>query len=202
MFKKTIQMKSITKKLLSKAKVRFCWWKGNVFDLSDLFKLLFLIALFLPILPWSDRKPISRNYSLYEPIRPLASFVERELMDVDSIRKRYEAEVSDPGLRDCLLKRDIVLTLAADHAVMMAEVKSMPWSNVPAVFIFEAVVDKFMDKISAPSLTYETVFLRTAKACQAYPNAYLSSNDIEPLKPLEVSNENISINDLFFRSIE
>ena len=195
-------MEDIARNLLSKLKIRFCWWKGNVFDLGDLFKLVFLIAIFSPILPWSDRKPTGRNYSLYEPIRPLTAFVDRELIDYDSIRKRYEAEVSDEKLRDCLLKRDIVLTLAADHAVMMAEVKSIPWSNVPAVFIFEAVVDKFMDKISAPSLTYETVFLRTAKACQAYPNAYLSSNDIEPLKPLEVSNENISINDLFFRSIE
>ena len=169
-----------------------------MFDLSDLFKLLFLIALFSPILPWDDRKPISRNYSLYEPIRPLTAFVDRELIDFESIRTRYEREIPDEGLRDCLLKRNIFLTLVADHAVMMAEVKSMPWSNVPAVFIFEAIVDKVMDKISAPSRSYEFVFSRTAEACQAYPNAYLSLADIESLKPRDVSSENISLNDLFF----
>ena len=198
----TNQMKNTTRKLLSKVKVRFCWWKGNVFDLSDLFKLLFLIALFSPILPWDDRKPISRNYSLYEPIRPLTAFVDRELIDFESIRTRYEREIPDEGLRDCLLKRNIFLTLVADHAVMMAEVKSMPWSNVPAVFIFEAVIDKVMDKISTPSFDYESVFLRTAEACQAYPNAYLSLTDIEPLKPLDVSNKNISFPDLFFDSTD
>ena len=198
----TNQMKNTTRKLLSKAKVRFCWWKGNVFDLSDLFKLLFLIAFFSPILPWDDRKPISRNYSLYEPIRPLTAFVDHELIDFESIRTRYEREIPDEGLRDCLLKRNILLTLVADHAVMMAEVKSTPWSNVPAVFIFEAVIDKVMDKISTPSFGYESVFVRTADACQAYPNAYLSLTDIEPLKPLDISNENISFTDLFFGSTD
>ena len=198
----TNQMKNTTRKLLSKAKVRFCWWKGNVFDLSDLFKLLFLIALFSPILPWDDRKPISRNYSLYEPIRPLTAFVDRELIDFESIRTRYEREIPDEGLRDCLLKRNILLTLVADHAVMMAEVKSTPWSNVPAVFIFEAVIDKVIDKISTPSFGYESVFLRTVEACQAYPSAYLSLTDIEPLKPLDVPNENISFKDLFFDSTD
>ena len=137
-----------------------------MFDLSDLFKLLFLIALFSPILPWDDRKPISRNYSLYEPIRPLTAFVDRELIDFESIRTRYEREIPDEGLRDCLLKRNI------------------------------------MDKISTPSFGYESVFLRTAEACQAFPNAYLSLTDIEPLKPLDISNENISFTDLFFDSTD
>ena len=105
-------------------------------------------------------------------------------------------------MRDCLLERNILLTLVADHAVMMAEVKSMPWSNVPAVFIFEAVIDKVIDKISTPSFDYKSVFLRTAEACQAYPNAYLSLNDIEPLKPLDLPNENISFTDLFFGSTD
>ena len=161
-----------------------------------MFKLAFLFGLFLPILPWSDRKPIGSNYSLYEPIHPLKAFVGRKILDLDSMRARYEAEIDDEGLRRCLLRRNIILTLAADHAVMMAEVKSTPWPNVPAVFVFEAIVDKFIDKISAPSFSFESVFSSTADACKAYPNAYLSSADVEFLKPIDISKEGISFKDL------
>ena len=149
---------------------------------------------------WSQAN--QQELFLYEPIYPLSAFVERELIDFEPIRTRYESEVSDAGLRDCLLKRNILLTLVADHAVMTAEVKLMPWSNVPAVFVLEAVIDKFMDKISTPSFSYESVFLRTAEACQAYPNAYLSTTEIESLKPLDTSNKTISLKDFSFISTD
>ena len=43
----------------------------------------------------------------------------RELIDLESIRTRYEKEIANDQFRDCVLHKNVLLTLAADQTVMM-----------------------------------------------------------------------------------
>ena len=157
---------------------RFCWWSGNVWDIRSLLGAVVVLAFFLPILPWEGRK--KGNYSLTENIHSIAEAANREMLDIESINARYEKEIPDTDLRECVIARNVILTFAADSTAMMGEMRSAGMSNVPAVFVYDSVLNSVFDAIALPDL--DSVLVDVAKKCQKFPNAYLKVEDVENLK--------------------
>lgn len=158
-------------------KPRFCWLSRDL-DLTDLLVALGLTALFLPILPWEGRK--QGNYSLTENIHVIAEAANRELLDTELINARYEKEIPDKALRQCVIARNVVLTMVADQAVMTSEMKSGGLSNVPAIFILDSVVNSIIDTIATPN--FDSVLVEVAEKCKNFPNAYLKVEEVKNLK--------------------
>ena len=147
-------------------------------DLTDLVGALVLLSLFLPILPWEGRK--QGNYSLIENIHAFSEAGSRDFLDIEAISARYEKEIPNQGLRDCIVARNLVLTMLADTAVMMQEANSTPKSNVPFVFIFDSLINNILNSIALPDAG--SALVDVAEKCQDYPNAYLTVEDVEVLK--------------------
>jgi len=158
-------------------KPRFCWFSREL-DLTNLVAMLGLIALFLPILPWEGRK--QGNYSWSENIHVIAEAANRELPDIESINYRYEKEIPDEAQRECVAARNVILTLVADDAVMTGEMRSVGLSNVPAIFLWDSVVNSLINSISQPN--FGSVLVDVAKKCQEFPHAYLKVEEVENLK--------------------
>ena len=141
-----------------------------------------LIALFLPILPWEGRK--QGNYSWAENIHVIAEAANREILDTESINARYEKEIPGKALRECVVARNMVLTMVADQAVMTGEMKSAGPSNVPVIFLWDSVVNSMIDAVGTPK--FDQVLVEVAEKCQDFPNAYLTVEDVERLKSTPV----------------
>ena len=158
-------------------KPRFCWLSREL-DLTDLVTVLGAIALFLPILPWEARK--QGNYSLVENLHVISEAAERELVDTESILSRYEKEIPDKVLRECVMARNVILTMVADHGLMTSEMKSGGLSNVPAIFFLDSVVNSILDATARPD--FGSVLVDVAKKCQKFQHAYLKVEEVENLK--------------------
>jgi hypothetical protein len=159
-------------------KPRFCWWRGNVWDIFSLVKILALVCLFLPILPWETRK--EGNYSIYENVHQMAKAANRGMLDADGITARYRNSIQDEKLKKCIIARNIVLTMVADTAVMDADMRSLSPSNVPIIFIFDSLIKSFIDIIAKPN--FSNVIQDVAKKCEPFPGEYLSVDDVSELK--------------------
>lgn len=97
--------------------------------------------------------------------------------DIEMLSSRYKKTISDKKLRECILGRNIVLTMLAQEAIMQSKINALQASNVPAVFIVEAVAKHlvyhfvdFPDFGGAP--------LEIAKKCQPFPNYYLTPDEL------------------------
>ena len=99
----------------------------------------------------------------------------------ESVKGRYEKAISDKALRDCVVARNISLTMVADFAVMHAKESAVGLSNVPVVFLWDSLINTFIDATATPS-DFQSVLVDVAKKCQNFPNAYLSVEDVEKLK--------------------
>jgi hypothetical protein len=172
----------IWSQLKGKLQPRFCWWTGNHWDIGDAFSMLFLIALFLPILPWEPRS--EGNYNPLEVVNTVNAASYRELIDLESIRTRYEKEIANDQFRDCVLHRNVLLTLVADQAEMMSIMKSTQWSNVPVIFVSDALLGMFFDKIAMPDLN--GIIQEVAKKCEPFLNEYLTVKDVQGLQKPDV----------------
>ena len=158
-------------------KPRFCWLSREL-DLTDLVTVLGAIALYLPILPWEARK--QGNYSLVENLHVISEAAERELVDTESILSRYEKEIPDKALRECVMARNVILTMVADHGLMTSEMKSGGLSNVPAIFFLDSVVNSILD--ATARLDFGSVLVDVAKKCQKFPHAYLKVEEVKNIK--------------------
>lgn len=166
-------------RFLSALKPRFCWWSRDL-DLADLICVAFFILLFLPILPWEEKRK-QGNYSFTEHLSVISKEAERELLNADAIKARYEKEIPNEGLRKCVVARNIVLTMVADYAVMDSKIASSPPSSVPIVFLSDSLVTSFINAtVGRPN--FESVLVEVAKKCQDYPNAYLTVKEVERLR--------------------
>ena len=159
-------------------KPRFCWWSGNVWDIRSLLGAVVVLAFFLPILPWEGRK--KGNYSLTENIHSIAEAANRGNLDFEAINARYEKEIPDKAFRECVVARNVILTLVADSAVMNGHMISAGMSNVPVVFFFDSVVNSVLDAIAVPD--FDSVLVEVAKKCQKFPHAYLKVEEVENIK--------------------
>lgn len=162
---------------LRAVKPRFCWLSREL-DMTDLVTVLGAIALFLPILPWQGRQ--QGNYSFTENVHVIAEAANRGNLDFEAINARYEKEIPDKALRECIMARDLVLTMVADHGLMTSEMKSVGLSNVPAIFFLDSVVNSILDAIARPD--FDSVLVGVAKKCQKFPHAYLKVEEVENLK--------------------
>lgn len=158
-------------------KPRFCWLSREL-DLTDLVAVLGLIALFLPILPWEGRK--QGNYSWAENIHVIAEATNREFPDIETIKARYEKEIPNDSLRECVVARNVVLTIVADEAVMTGEMRAVGLSNVPVVFLWDSIFNSIIFYKLTPD--FDSVLVDVAEKCQDFPNAYLKVEEVESLK--------------------
>ena len=158
-------------------KPRFCWLSREL-DLTDALVVLGLIALFLPILPWEGRK--QGNYSFTENLHVIAEAANRGDLDFEAINARYVKEIPDKAFRECVVARNVILTLAADSAAMTSDMTSAGMSNVPVVFFFDSAVNSILDAIAVPD--FDSVLVEVAKKCQKFPHAYLKVEEVENLK--------------------
>lgn len=172
------KVRDILISLKSGLKPKFYWWRGNVFDTLSLVKILFVISLFLPILPWEKRK--QGNYSLHEKLYHVAKAANRDTLNVEALSARYKASIPDSKLRECIIARNIVLTMVADDAVMQSSFRSLPPSNVPFVFLFDAITASVLDMIATPN--FSGVIQKVANKCEPFPGEYLNVKDVAGLK--------------------
>jgi len=159
-------------------KPKLVWW-SNEWDIKSLVVVILLTSFFLPILPWEGRK--KGNYSLTENISTLYKAGSREHLDFESIEARYEKEIPDKDFRECVVARNIILTMVSESNIALQDVSMVMTrtSNVPFVFLFDSIINNMLNSLAIPD--FSTVFIEVAKKCQNYPNAYLTVKDVQNL---------------------
>lgn len=170
-------------RFLKAFKPKFVWW-SNECDIKSLVVVILLTSFFLPILPWEGRK--KGNYSLTENISALYKAGSRERLDFESIEARYEKEIPDKDFRECVVARNIILTMVSEAHIALQDGSMVMTraSNVPFVFLFDSIVNNMLSSLAIPD--FSPVFIEVAKKCQDYPNAYLTVKDVEDLGSKEM----------------
>lgn len=107
----------------------------------------------------------------------MSQLYEENVPDVEILSYRYKQTISDKRLRECILGRNIALTMLAQEAIIQSKINALPASNVPAVFIVEAIAKHLVYHfVDFPN--FSGAPLEVAKKCMPFPNYYLTPDEL------------------------